>query len=185
LVNDDKSESKNMHLDLKITLLYFLFILFNQSSQADAPDIALEDLQGNYHSISEYIGHGKWTVVNVWSPTCIQCVVEMPDLNKFHLEHRDTDATVLGITIDYPSFKYGNKDLAITFIKKYDISFPILMGDQDLASQVSGKRLKAIPTTYFFHPDGKLVARWPGMVKKEELEEFIQQYEPETNDWFE
>jgi len=58
------------------------------------------------------------------------------------------------------------------------------MGDQELASQVSGKHLKAIPTTYFFHPDGKLVARWPGMVKKEDLEEFIQRYEPETDDWF-
>jgi len=174
-----------MYLFLKITLLYFLFIPFNQSSQADPTDIALEDLQGNYHSVSDYIGHGKWTLVNVWSPTCIQCVIEMPDLNKFHLEHRDTDAAVLGITIDYPSFKYGKKDLAIAFIKKYDISFPVLMGDQDLASQISGKRLKAIPTTYFFHPDGKLVARWPGMVKKEELEEFIQQYKPETNDWFE
>lgn len=170
--------------DLKITLLSFLFILLSQSSQADAPDIVLEDLQGNYHSTSEYIGHGKWTLVNIWSPTCIQCVIEMPDLNKFHREHHEIDATVLGITIDYPSFKYGKKDLALAFINKYDISFPILVGDQDLASQISGKHLKAIPTTYFFHPDGHLVARWPGMVKKEELEEFIQQYEPETNDWF-
>jgi len=174
-----------MNSGQKITLLFFLFIILSQPSQAEAPDISLEDLNGNYHSISEYIGHGKWTLVNIWSPTCIQCVVEMPDLNKFHLKHRDTDATVLGITIDYPNFKYGKKDLAEAFVKKYNISFPILMGDQDLASQVSGKRLKAIPTTYFFHPDGNLVARWPGMVKKEELEEFIQQYEPENDDWFE
>jgi len=170
---------------VKIILLPFLFVILNQSTQADAPDISLEDLNGNYHSLSEYIGHGKWTLVNVWSPTCIQCVLEMPDLNKFHLKHRDTDATVLGITIDYPSFKYGKKDLATAFIKKYNISFPILMGDQDLASQVSGKRLKVIPTTYFFHPDGNLVARWAGMVKKEDLEEFILRYEPETDDWFE
>jgi peroxiredoxin len=173
-----------MNSSLKLTLLSFLLVLLSQSTQADAPDISLEDLNGNYHSISEYIGHGKWTLVNVWSPTCIQCAVDMPDLNKFHLKHRDTDATVLGITIDFPSFKYGKKDLATAFIKKYNISFPILMGDQDLASQVSGKRLKAIPTTYFFHPDGNLVARWPGMVKKEELEEFIRRYEPETDDWF-
>ncbi len=170
---------------LKITSLSFLFVILIQSTRADAPDVTLEDLQGNHHNISEYIGHGKWTLVNVWSPTCIQCVVEMPDLNKFHLQHRDTDATVLGITIDYPSFEYGKKDLAEAFIKKYNITFPILMGDQDLASEVGGKHLKAIPTTYFFHPDGKLVARWPGIVKKEELEEYIQQYEPKTDDWFE
>ena len=176
---------ENMLPVLKTTLLSFLFAILIQSTQADAPDVTLEDLQGNYHNISEYVGHGKWTLVNVWSPTCIQCVVEMPDLNKFHLKHRETDATVLGITIDYPSFEYGKKDLAEAFIKKYNITFPILMGDQDLASKVSGKHLKAIPTTYFFHPEGKLVARWPGIVKKEELEEFIQQYEPETNDWFE
>ena len=176
---------ENMLPVLKTTLLSFLFAILIQSTQADTPDVTLEDLQGNHHNISEYIGHGKWTLVNVWSPTCIQCVVEMPDLNKFHLKHRETDATVLGITIDYPSFEYGKKDLAEAFIKKYNITFPILMGDQDLASKVSGKHLKAIPTTYFFHPEGKLVARWPGIVKKEELEEFIQQYEPETNDWFE
>ncbi len=176
---------KNMPTGLGTTLISFLIVISTQSVRADAPDVVLEDLQGNHHNISEYIGHGKWTLVNVWSPTCIQCVVEMPDLNKFHLEHRETDATVLGITIDFPSFKYGKKDLAEAFIKKYNITFPILMGDQDLASKVSGKHLKAIPTTFFFHPEGKLVARWPGIVKKEELEEFIQQYKPETDDWFE
>jgi len=169
---------------MKTALTSFLFVIFLQSAQAEAPDVKLEDLQGNHHNVSEYIGHGKWTLVNIWSPTCIQCVVEMPDLNKFHLAHRRIDATVLGITIDYPSFKYGKKELAAAFIKKYDISFPILMGDQDLASEVSGKYLKAIPTTYFFHPNGQLVTRWPGIVKKEELEEFIRRYEPETNDWF-
>ena len=174
-----------MHSNLKTVPISFLFAILIQSAQADAPDVALEDLKGSYHDVQDYIGHGKWTLVNIWSPTCIQCVVEMPDLNKFHLEHRDSDATVLGITIDYPSFKYGKKDLATAFIKKYDISFPILMGDQDIASQISGKHLKAIPTTYFFHPDGNLVTRWPGMVKKEELEEFIRRYEPETDDWFE
>ena len=169
---------------MKTVLTSFLFIIFLQSAQADTPDVMLEDLQGNHHNVSEYIGHGKWTLVNIWSPTCIQCVVEMPGLNKFHLAHREIDATVLGITIDFPSFKYGKKELAAAFIKKYDISFPILMGDQDLASKVSGKHLKAIPTTYFFHPNGQLVAGWPGIVKKEELEEFIRRYEPETNDWF-
>jgi len=94
-----------MHPVLKTSLVSFLFILLSHSTQAESPDIALEDLNGNYQNLSKYIGHGKWTLVNVWSPTCIQCVVEMPDLNKFHLKHRDTDATVLGITIDYPSFK--------------------------------------------------------------------------------
>lgn len=158
--------------------------IMSPSAQADGLKIYLEDLQGNYHSISEYIGDGKWTLVNVWSPSCIQCVIEMPDLNKFHLEHRDIDATVLGITIDYPSFQYGKKDLTAAFIKKHSIDFPIFMGDQDIALKVSGKRLIAIPSTYFFHPEGQLVARWSGMVQKEELEEFIRQYEPETNDWF-
>ncbi len=182
--NDNDAKLSTMHSDQKFILLALLFALISQSAHADAPDVTLEDLQGNYHNVSEYIGHGKWTLVNIWSPTCIQCVVEMPDLNKFHLAHHETDATVLGITIDFPSFKYGKKDLATAFIKKYDISFPILMGDQDLASEISGKHLKAIPTTYFFHPNGQLVARWPGIVKIEELEEFIRRYEPETDDWF-
>ena len=173
-----------MHSQPRTLLLSLIFTLLSQSAQADTPNVVLEDLHGNHHNVSEYIGHGKWTLVNIWSPTCIQCVVEMPDLNKFHLAHREIDATVLGITIDYPSFKYGKKDLAKAFIKKYDISFPILMGDQDLASKVSGKHLKAIPTTYFFHPNGQLATLWPGIVKKEDLEEFIRRYEPETDDWF-
>lgn len=173
-----------MQSGIKKSLAFFLIVISFQSVQAEAPDVRLEDLQGNYHNVSEYIGHGKWTLVNIWSPTCAQCVVEMPDLNKFHLAHREIDATVLGITIDFPSFKYGKKDLAAAFIKKHNIRFPILIGDQELASEISGKHLKAIPTTYFFHPDGHLVTRWPGIVTKEELEEFIQRYEPETNDWF-
>ena len=173
-----------MQTGLGTTLISFLIVVSTQSVRADGPNVIFEDLQGNHRNVYEFIGHGKWTLVNIWSPTCIQCRIEMPDLNKFHQEHHEIDATVLGITIDYPSFKYGKKDLAEAFIKKYGITFPILMGDQDLASEISGERLRAIPTTYFFHPEGKLVARWPGIVKREELEEFIQQYEPETNDWF-
>jgi len=83
--NNNDAKLSTMHSYLKFILLALLFALISQSAHADAPDVTLEDIQGNYHNVSEYIGHGKWTLVNIWSPTCIQCVVEMPDLNKFQV----------------------------------------------------------------------------------------------------
>ncbi len=166
--------------------IVFLGLLLSNLSPAFAqvPDVSLQGLDGRAHHLSEYIGRGKWVIVNIWGPRCPPCRGEMPILNDFHEQHRQTDAIVLGMALDFPSFGYAREDEVRAFVDDYFISFPILLGDQEIASLIGGKTLSAVPTTYFFHPDGKLTARWKGTVTENELEEYITNYQPSRDDWF-
>ena len=140
-----------------------------------APDVTLVRIDGVKQSMADYIGQGKWVVINVWSPTCTACVKELPELERFELKHRG-DITVLGITIDFPSFEYGKIDIIKSFLKHHPLEYPLFLADMESASDIIGNRLVGIPLIAIFHPDGEVVARWPGYIDIDEIEEFMENY---------
>ena len=145
--------------------------------------LELENVQGGKEDIGNYIGQGRWVVMNVWSPSCTFCVQELPHILEFHRKHSD-QIDVIGITVDYPSFAYGKRDLVNRFLQHYPIDSPLFLADHAMASEVIGGYLKAIPLLVIFHPDGRILGRWPGEVNIPELEEFIRNYERYgTEDW--
>jgi thiol-disulfide isomerase/thioredoxin len=153
----------------------FLLALTAQGAVADAPQVDLVRIDGVTQPMSDYIGKGKWVVINVWSPTCPACVKELPTLEKFRARHRD-DVIVLGITLDFPSFNYGKVDIIKDFMKSHPLDYPIFLADLDLTAAVIGNRLVAIPLIAIFHPDGRVLARWPGDIDIDEIEEFMRNY---------
>lgn len=162
-------------LRFRILILVSTLIFLPLPVVGGTPDIELERLEGGTQSLTRYIGKGKWVVVNVWSPTCNACVIELPSLLDFRNKYRD-EITVLGITIDFPSFGYGKRDVINTFLKKYPLDYPLFLADMNSASMAIGNRLVGIPLIAIFHPDGRVLARWPGTINVEELEEFINNY---------
>ena len=152
-----------------------LACLATASLPAKAPDVSLERLNGEQQAMSDYIGNGRWAVVNVWSPSCSSCVEELPDVIQFEKNHPDIN--VLGVTIDFPSFEYGKPDIIRDFLEKQPLEYPLFLADRELASDLIGKKLIAIPLIAIFHPDGHAVARWPGRIDPDEIEEFIYNYD--------
>jgi len=154
----------------------FLTLLAGQNSWAQAPTIKLERVDnGQYQALSDYIGQGKWVVVNVWSPSCSSCVHELPELIKFREKYKDK-ITVLGVTLDYPSFTYGKINTVKSFLKHYPLDYPLFLADFDMASELIGRRLVGIPLIAIYHPDGRALARWPGEIDIHEIEDFMQHY---------
>ena len=158
-----------------ITLLIILLSIPGFAS-ANAPDVRLMRVDGVEQSMADYIGKGKWVVINVWSPTCTACVKELPAIEAFRKKHID-DVQMLGLTIDFPSFGYGRIDIINEFLEKTPLNYPLFLADIELASEVIGNWLVAIPLMAIFHPDGRVLARWPGYVDTNEIEEFMQNYE--------
>lgn len=156
-------------------IMTLLACLATGHATAKPPDVSLERLNGQQQAMSDYIGNGQWVVVNVWSPTCSSCVEELPDVIRFHENH--PDIPVLGVTIDFPSFEYGRPDIIRGFLEKHPIDYPLFLADRELASDLIGKQLIAIPLIAIFHPDGHAVARWPGRINPGEIDEFINNYE--------
>ena len=150
-------------------------VLATQSAVAANPPVELMRIDGVTQPMSDYIGHGKWVVINVWSPTCSACVKELPSLEKFRAKHA-ADTIVLGVTLDFPSFGYGRADIIEDFLKSHPLDYPIFLADLDLTAAVIGNRLVAIPLIAIFHPDGRVLARWPGYIDINEIEEFMRTY---------
>ena len=160
-------------------LLFFIGILLSVPALAlDAGlERSLEGLDGKQHRLSDYVGKGKWVIVNVWGPGCPPCVEEMPELEELHQARKDRDAIVVGVALDYPSFGYAKADEVRQFVDDYFISFPILLADAEIASGFGGGPLQGTPTTYVYAADGELVAMQLGAVTKKVIEDFISDYQ--------
>jgi hypothetical protein len=62
-------------------------------------------------------------------------------------------------------------------LKHTTIHYPLFLADIESASEIIGNWLVAIPLMAIYHPDGRVLARWPGYVDINEIEEFMQNYE--------
>lgn len=146
------------------------------SSNAHASfDLSLKSIDDSEHKLSEYIGQGKWVVLNIWGTRCPPCREEMPELVSFHDEHNNHDAIVVGVAIDFPSYGYANQDDVIAFAEEYLIDFPVLLSDSRITEKTGLGRLEGLPTTYLFNPSGEVVGVQVGMITKNILESFINQ----------
>lgn len=163
-----------MKITANINSLLILCLLILPGANAYASlDISLSSIDDNKHKLSEYIGRGQWVVLNIWGTRCPPCREEMPELVSFHDEHKNTDGIVVGIAIDFPSYGYANKDEVNSFADDYLIDFPLLLSDSTITEKMGLGRLEALPSTYLFDPDGKIVGMQIGGITKKILEDFI------------
>lgn len=169
---------RNRKTNLRFTLfaVLSLVVAWHSVSTAVSLDVSLKSIDGNSHKLSDYIGHGKWVVLNIWGTRCPPCREEMPGLVRFHDEHKDSDAIVVGIAIDFPSYGYAKKQEVISFSEDFFIDFPLLLSDSSITENLGLGRLEALPSTYLFNPDGKLVGMQVGAITQEILENFINKH---------
>lgn len=133
------------------------------SGVASADSFVFKDMQGQQQRLQDY--RGKWVLVNFWATWCPPCLEEIPDLIALYDAHRNKDLVVIGVALD------STKDSVVEFVAKKKISYPVVFGDYDLASQVGD--VEALPTTYLYDPTGKLVSYQQGMVTRSSVESYI------------
>lgn len=160
-------------------ILITLLVTLPFSLKAEAVSMSLENLAGKQEALSNHIGNGQWVVVNTWSPTCSACVADLPAVKSFIA--RNPHVPVLGVTLDFPSFGYGKIDILKAFLKSDPLDYPLFLADIEQASAVIGRWLVGIPSITIFHPDGRPLVTWPGVVEVDEIEKFIANYKEESN----
>lgn len=169
---------------LQSFLSVILLILSTQAAMAKDHSLLLNSIDGKKHALNEYVGHGKWVVVNVWATACPYCRHELFDLNNFHTTHYKKDAMVVGLTVDWPSFDYPEQSYLADFAESHFIDYPLLMANGELASQVIGKPVNMVPLSFVYNPKGKLVRRINGMVTEAMLEAMIKSKDSKyRTDW--
>lgn len=149
---------------LKRVLLGLLLHFFTTVQGAD---LILPDMDGKDRALSEF--HGKWVLVNFWATWCPPCIEEMPELERFHKAHKDSDAVVVGVNME---------DIELAelkeFVENMFISYPILLAPPD-GTTVLG-RIPALPTSLLISPQGKLIDRHIGSVTAEMIDRMIERH---------
>ena len=112
-------------------------------------------------------------MVNFWATWCPPCLEEVPKLNDIFDRYKNKGVQVIGIALDKDSV-----ELVTPFVKRNKISYPILMGNQQVLNGLStgsmGKNFKGVPTTLLFNQKGKIHRRFDGSFDLEQLEESLQ-----------
>ena len=157
-------------------MMRFLAVLLLLAVAAPAPaaseagadghgvDFSLPDVAGRMHRLSEH--RGKWVVVNFWATWCGPCMVEIPELMRFHARHKDHDAIVIGVNfeeIETPALEAFIAEMGIDYLVVRAGDTPVLPFEP----------LKGLPSTFFVTPQGELVASHVGPVTGAAIEDFL------------
>ena len=127
----------------------------------------LNDTAGQSQRLADL--KGKWVVVNFWATWCAPCVKEIPDIAEFAKEQGDK-VRVVGIALDWVE---GDKPTANderkikAFAKKVAHTYPLVLGS--VATEKVFGKVKGLPKTIVYGPDGKVVFEKTGPVTKQLL----------------
>lgn len=153
--------------------VFSILLVVTQVTCSQDQDLFLEGVDGKQHSLTEYIGKGKWVVVNVWATACPYCRRELFDLASFHDRHHEKDAMVLGLTLDLETFGIPDKTYVANFASTYLVDYPLLLVSGDIASKAIGKPITTVPMTFFYNPKGDMVYQLTGELDEQMLEDII------------
>jgi len=108
-------------------------------------------------------------LVNFWATWCDGCREEFPELVKIDNDYRAKGLNFLSITLD----EVADKPRAVDFLKEMKATMPVVLlnvNDPEPAIHaVDEKWDGALPATFLYDHEGKLVFKYFGKIKPAEL----------------
>lgn len=133
-------------------------------------DMGWELTDGKRSIVSEH--KGKVLVLDFYATWCGPCRDSIPHLISLQRKFEAQGLTVIGLNVGGP----GDAEKVPDFAKKFGIQYPLAQPDEDLVSFLLSDS-DAIPQTFVFDRQGKLVERFVGYDKTagEQLERVIEE----------
>ena len=135
-------------------------VQFGASKGDTAYDFYLEDMDGNFVSLSDF--RGKKVFLSFWTSWCPYCRAEMPHLQEFAEENEDV--VVLGVNV---TSSESSLDNVKGFVDEFGLTFPNLYGTDDITYLYY---VESLPTSYFIDSNGIVNESVIGPVTKDILE---------------
>ena len=154
------------------SLMIICFAAALSAAQADDTTV-FQTLDGDESSLERHLGQGKWSVIMMWAHDCHVCNQEAESYAQFHEAHRETDAHVLGVSLDGAANRAG----AEAFIERHDLPFPNLIGEPQRVMlkylMLTQSQFRGTPSILLYDPAGKLRAAQAGAVPTASIEAYI------------
>lgn len=126
--------------------------LRNTSEGKMFTDFTIENggLKGEKVKFSDYVGKGKYTLVDFWATWCGPCKREIPNVGNIYKEFGDK-ITVLSVAV------WDKRAATEKFIEKNDMPWNHIIDAQQIPTDIYG--IQGIPQIMLFAPDGTIVKR--------------------------
>lgn len=128
-----------------------------------APALTLNDLDGNPHSLSDYLG--QVVLVNLWATWCPPCVEELPTLNSFYDDYAEDGFVIIGID--------DGEELSVVkaYVARVGLDFPIWTDPDYLSESTFGT--VNLPSSYVIDRRGQIRLQWVGAISRAMLEKYV------------
>ncbi len=123
------------------------------TGELSAPNFRLKAADGSTLELADY--KGKVIILDFWATWCPPCRREIPGFIRLYERYQNRGLIVIGVSLD----QYGWRAVK-PFIQSYRITYPIVLGNQQVANLYGG--IRTIPTTFIIDRNGNVVDRVVG-----------------------
>ena len=116
-------------------------------------DFTIENgnIDGSSVSLSDYVGKGKYVLVDFWASWCSPCLAEIPTLVEVYEKYKGDKFEILGIAV------WEKREATMKYLERHGSQWPQIIDAANIPTTPYG--IVGIPEIILFAPNGTIIAR--------------------------